>query len=288
MTGFGSASVDSPHGRVVAEVRTVNARSLDVRTRTSDELCESTMWVEQAVRRVLRRGRCEVVLRHEPSADDFALLDRPRVLATFRAQSAVATELGLEAPTLATLAATPGLFAHKPPNLEQTRAAMERALGDALAALDADRAREGAALSAELGSRARTIHAAVARVRARQHVPVESHRARLADRIARAKVELDPQRLEAEIVLFVDRCDISEELSRLATHLAHFVECLALPSGADADPKGGGRKLDFLLQEMGREATTLSAKAQDADISRDVVEIKVELERMREQVQNVE
>lgn len=288
MTGFGSASVDSPRGRVVAEVRTVNSRSLDVRTRTSEELSESTMWVEQAVRRVLRRGRCEVVLRREPGPGELADFDRPRVLEVFRAQAAVAKELGLEAPTLATLAATPGLFAPTPPNAEESRAALERALGLALAALDADRAREGAALATELRARSSTIRAAIERVQARQQAPVDAHRARLAERIARAKVELDPQRLEAEIVLFVDRCDISEELSRLSTHLAHFIECLALPSGSDADPKGGGRKLDFLLQEMGREATTLSAKAQDAEISRDVVEIKVELERVREQVQNVE
>jgi uncharacterized protein (TIGR00255 family) len=116
-------------------------------------------------------------------------------------------------------------------------------------------------------------------------------RARLGDRLAKLPgVLVDPARLEAEIALLADRCEVSEELSRLTTHVAHFK---ALVTGSvAASPKAAlpprSRKLDFLLQEMLREAHTVAAKAQDAKVSEQIVAFKVELERLREQVQNVE
>ena len=122
----------------------------------------------------------------------------------------------------------------------------------------------------------------LARVAARAETLPDQFRARLKARVARLGTDLDPIRVEQEVALLADRCDVAEEVSRLGSHTAHFLELLS--SLGDAD----GRRLDFLLQEMMREATTLAAKAQDAEVSREIVNIKVELDRMREQVQNVE
>ncbi|MFO0551704.1 MAG: DUF1732 domain-containing protein [Polyangiaceae bacterium] len=130
-------------------------------------------------------------------------------------------------------------------------------------------------------------------MRARAEAARDGHRVRLAERFERVGVALDALRIESEVAVLVERIDVAEEVHRLRTHLAHFVEIVvtaraACAAGTHRPDEPEGRRLDFLLQEMLREATTLSAKAQDAAISTDVVAMKVELDRMREQVQNVE
>jgi uncharacterized protein (TIGR00255 family) len=300
MTGYGGGSSALADGRVVVEVRSVNARSLDVRTRCAEPLGEASLWAEQLVKKRLRRGRVEISIRCEGGAAASLGFDHARAVAAMRSFQAVADELMTREVSLTLLAAVPGLFASAPIDASKSRAAATDALGLALDALDEDRAREGAAIASELRERASTVGAALERARARAALVPGAFKARLLERLSRldlaaAGSSIDPGRLEAEVALCADRCDVAEELSRLGTHLAqiqHLVE-RASAGPATGDPRAEpsepeGRRLDFLLQEALREATTLSAKAQDAEISTLVVDIKVELERMREQVQNVE
>lgn len=284
MTGFGTASRSRGAGRVVVEVRSVNARTLDVRVRLPEALGDSSVWAEQLVRRRLRRGRVEVAIRLDGSGVAGVELDREKARAALDALGALAREQGLDGSPLGLLSSVPGLFVAPPGLLAELREAAEAALADALEALDADRAREGSAISAELTHRIALVRSALHRARdLAKHLPA-TYKKRLEDRLSRTDVAVEPGRLEAEVVLFADRSDVSEEVSRLGTHLSHLEDVLGGGRAGAAE----GRRLEFLLLEMLREASTMAAKAQDAAVSREVVEMKVELERMREQVQNVE
>ncbi len=283
MTGFGAGSADGPQGRVTAEVRSVNARTLDIRCRLPDALGEASLWAEQLVRTRLRRGRVELVVTADPTASVAVELDRPRALAALRALGELAREAGAGEPPLSVLATLPGLFVPSAGDLDRLKSSAKRAAELALDALETDRAREGAILRAELEARAATVARSVEALRSRTADLPAAFRARLAERLQRSGVTLDPARLEAEVAILADRTDVSEELERLSAHTAHL---RSLIDEGDGTPEG--RRLDFVLQEMLRESTTLSAKAQDAATSREVVAVKVEIERMREQVQNVE
>ncbi len=284
MTGYGTASRSRRAGRVVVEVRSVNARTLDVRVRLPESLGDSSVWAEQIVRRRLRRGRVEVSIRLDGPALSSVEIDADKARSALEALTKLAREQGVDGSALGVvLASVPGLFVAPQGLLTELRSSAEEALSEALEALDADRAREGGVMSAELARRAQAIRGAIDRAKELATALPAAYKRRLEERLARVDVAVEPARLEAELVLFADRCDVSEELSRLDTHLGHLEDVLAGRAGAPE-----GRRIEFVLIELLREATTLAAKAQDATMSREVVEMKVELERMREQVQNVE
>jgi uncharacterized protein (TIGR00255 family) len=168
-------------------------------------------------------------------------------------------------------------------DLEGAREALRRALAQALDALVEMRAREGAALARDLAARLEVVEALVAKVAALVPQVVEQHRARLAERVQELArgVAIEPARLAQEVALLADRTDVTEEITRLHSHVAQVRALLA-----SAEP--AGRKLDFLVQEMHREVNTIGSKSQSAEIAAHVVTLKAEVERMREQVQNVE
>jgi uncharacterized protein (TIGR00255 family) len=289
MTGFGVGDVALPEGRVIAEIRSVNQRFLDVRVRFPRDLADLTLFAEQVARERLRRGRVELLVHTEGAVLSPAVLDKARARAAFRSLGELRDELapGAEVP-LSLLAAVPDLFA--PPagaELSALRCSVKLAVERAVEAMDAMCRREGEALANDLRARCqslRELHAEVSRLAEGSR---EAVRRRLRERVDRlctdVEVGLEPARLEAEVAILADRSDVAEELTRLASHLDQF-------SDVSADDRGEpvGRRLDFLLQEMQREANTLGAKAQDAALSHRVVAIKVELERLREQVQNIE
>lgn len=287
MTGFGTGQAPLGTGRVVAEIRTVNGRTLDVRVRAPECLDGAVPAAEQRVRERLRRGRVDVSLRTEGSVIPPPVLDLERALSAVQALEALRDRVApsSEVP-LSLLSLVPGLFA---PPAEETlfamRAAIAAAVDRALEGVVASRSAEGVATARDLAGRIALMRAARDRVAERaRELPSRAFdklRARLAALVGEGA--LDGARLEMEAAIVADRADVHEELARLGTHLEHFEEVVA---GDDED--GAGRRLDFLLQEMQREATTLGAKSQDAAIARDVVAMKVEIERMREQVQNVE
>jgi uncharacterized protein (TIGR00255 family) len=279
MTGFGRGTAEAARARVLAEIRSVNARTLDVRVRADGDLASHALGAEQLVRRALTRGRVEVTLRIEPVGGALPFLDRPRAHQVKAELDALAEELGLrDRATLKQILVVPGVV-REAALAEDLTPLVEVAVGSALQALRADRAREGEAQKHELCERAQLAlaHLAEALSDAPQRL-----RARFLERLDVIAPELERPRAELEVALLVDRTDVSEEVARARTHLAAFLEVCR------AEAVVSGRRLDFLLQEVLRETTTLSAKVQDAAVSQKAVEIRVELERLREQVQNVE
>jgi uncharacterized protein (TIGR00255 family) len=276
MTGFGRGTAEAARARVLAEIRSVNARTLDVRVRADGDLASHALGAEQLVRRALTRGRVEVTLRIEPVGGALPFLDRPRAHQVKAELDALAEELGLrDRATLKQILVVPGVV-------------REAALAEDLTPLvahpahRADRAREGEAQKHELCERAQLALAHLDAIAEALSDAPQRLRARFLERLDVIAPELERPRAELEVALLVDRTDVSEEVARARTHLAAFLEVCR------AEAVVSGRRLDFLLQEVLRETTTLSAKVQDAAVSQKAVEIRVELERLREQVQNVE
>jgi uncharacterized protein (TIGR00255 family) len=287
MTGFGLGEATVGSGKLAIEIRGVNHRFLDVRVRVPRELGDLAAYVEQVAREKLTRGRYEVAVRVDGVALGAPVLDRERARAAFRSLCELRDELapGTEVP-LGLLGSIPDLFVSPVDReIERLREATRRAFEAAVVALDAMRAREGTALREDLGKRLERVRRMARDVERRAPEVVEAHRKRLRERAERLRIatdiEVEAGRLEQEIAMFAERSDVCEELTRLESHCAQFA---ALLSSGEAI----GRRLDFLLQEMAREANTVGAKSPDAQIAHAVVEVKAEIERMREQVQNVE
>jgi uncharacterized protein (TIGR00255 family) len=287
MTGFGSGRGAAGGEQAEVEVRSVNHKFIEVKARLPRELSALEVEVVRAVKDRLARGGVDVTVRRTAAAGVLA----PRVdgalaeayAAAFReikARLALSGEI-----TVSDVLAADGVvrLEEREVDLGAARAALSEALASALDALGAMRAREGEALARDLEGRLAAVETLVARVAELSPRAVELQRARLAERVAELArgVSIDPGRLEQEVALFADRTDVVEETTRLASHLAQARALLA--SGEPA-----GRRLDFLVQEMHREANTIGSKSQSGEISAVVVSLKAEIERMREQVQNVE
>jgi uncharacterized protein (TIGR00255 family) len=287
MTGFGLGEAPVGTGKLAVEIRGVNHRFLDVRVRLPRELGDLISFVEQLAREKLARGRYEVAVRVDGVTLGAPVLDRDRARAAFHALQELRDELapGSDVP-LSLLGAIPELFVSTVDReLERLRSAARTAFDAAVVALDTMRTHEGEALREDLVKRLARVRQLARDVEKRAPEVIETHRKRLRDRAERLRaatdLELDPARLEQEIVLFAERSDVCEELTRLESHCAQFAALL----GSD---EAVGRRLDFLLQELAREANTVGAKSPDATIAHAIVEAKAEIERMREQVQNVE
>ncbi len=289
MTGFGLGEVPLGQGRVLAEIRSVNQRFLDIRTRLPREMAELSLFAEQVVRERLRRGRVELVVRTEGPLLASATLDLARARSVFQQLATLRDELapGAELP-LSILGAVPDLFVPPAgPELAEVRDAVRRAIESSIVAMETMCRAEGDALLTDLTTRCEVLKKLIDEVAGHSASTRETAQRRLHERLERllasTEVTLDKGRLEIEVALLVDKSDFTEELTRLRSHLEQLEKVLASGSSEPV-----GRRLDFLLQEMVREANTLGAKAQDAAISQHVVGMKVELERLREQVQNVE
>jgi uncharacterized protein (TIGR00255 family) len=283
MTGFGRGSVDAGERRLRVEIRSVNHRGLDLKIRSgdSDAFCDSE--IARAVRAAVERGAVTVVIRDESAAAS-AGIDEARVRALYGALERLRQELKIEEPvTLGTVGAYLGASHGAALSGETLWELLRPAVAEALAALTAMRAREGAALAVDLGARRVRLGELTATLRARAATLPEKFAQRLAERLAGQDrlVGVEPARLAQEVALMAERLDVTEELVRLETHLGHLGEILR-SSGAV------GRKLDFVVQEIGRELNTVASKAQDAEMAAVVIDAKAELEKLREQAQNVE
>ena len=288
MTGHGAGESPLGSGRVLVEMRSVNHRYFEVRTRLPPELAEHSMHVEEQARRVLSRGRVEVSVRLEGDAFGRPVLDVGRARAAYEQLLALRNALAPNEPLpLGLLSSVPELFAARDlPDAAPAREALSRAVEQACDGVCAMRVREGDALASELSSRVTRLEQHLATVEARAPQVVAALRKRLAERVEKLlggmAVAVDTHRLEHEVVILADRADITEECTRLRSHCDQFRTLLL--EGAE---QSTGRRLDFLLQEMAREANTIGAKSADADTAQLVVEMKADVERMREQVQNV-
>jgi uncharacterized protein (TIGR00255 family) len=287
MTGFGAGHGAAGAEEIDVEARSVNHKFCEVKVRLPRELAALEIDATRAVKERLARGGVEVTVRRAGGAGGLApRVDAALAEAYARAFAEVGARLGIPGgPALSDVIGADGVvrLEERAVDVEAARTALGRALGHALEALVAMRAREGEALARDLEARLASVEALVARVGELSPRAVEHHRARLEERIAELSrgIPLDPARLAQEVALFADRTDVAEEITRLQSHVAQ--ERALLRSGEPA-----GRKLDFLVQEMHREANTIGSKSQSAEIAGVVVQLKAEIERMREQVQNVE
>lgn len=288
MTGFGRGRAQLGRGWIAIELRTVNHRFLDVRIRLAPELAAGEELVERIIRSRFSRGRLELSARLEGDPGGVACLNRDLARRYLNELEELRVELGLPAPvSIDVLACVPEVF-QVSGNIEQQE--LERALQTAVeqgidVALSMRR-REGEATGRDLEERLCSIEVLIPQIEQRAaEVPTNAH-LRLRTRLARlldgeSCQEIDEARLAQELAMLADRSDVSEELARLRSHLDQFRK-IAAEDGAV------GRRLDFLLQEMAREASTTGAKAQDAQLQHLVVELRGELTRMREQIQNIE
>ena len=292
MTGYGRCTFDVAGASFEVEIRTVNHRHLDVRMRLPKMLAGAEIAMKNRVKSKLQRGKVEMTV--STGAGDAApptpVIDRDAVRELVAAAQQLADENGLDDTLrIADVIALPGVvrFVDRVASEEDLVAGMDRALDRALAAVDGMRAAEGEALEREIRARLAAVESLVDAVAERADTVVIAVREKLRRRTQQLELEtglLDEARLHQEIVFAADRLDVTEELVRSRSHLQQFSAVL---DGAGSG-QAVGRRLDFLLQEMGRETNTIGSKGNDSDIAHLVVDLKTELERIREQVQNVE
>lgn len=286
MTGFGEARSDSDALSIAVEVRAINNRHLKLSLRASDGYSSLESEIEPLVRQYLRRGVVQMNLRvaRKATEDDYRL--NQTALASYQRQLAEVS--GDANVSIASLLGLPGVVdTSRSGDFDPKKdwELIKPIVVQALETLCEMRLQEGAALGGDLKQNSQSIRQELAGIIERAPNVVEGYRQRLTDRVDRALNELnvtvEPADLIREVALFADRSDISEETVRLASHLDQFDAALS-------DPAISGRKLEFIVQEMGRETNTIGSKASDTEISKRVVEIKTALERIREQIQNVE
>lgn len=289
MTGFGEAVANNDRYRVAARVRTVNHRHLELAIRLDEVAAAAEPAVRALVAARLARGRVEVAVGArplEPPALRLALNEELARALRHAAGRLEAEEAGLGAATVGDLLRLPGAYQVVPEEglwRSEDGALVGEAVGRALDAVVAARAREGEALAAAMQERLAELRRLVARLGERRGAVREELAARLGERLAEllGEVPVDEQRLAQEAAILVERSDVAEELDRLEAHCAHFEELLATDEPA-------GRRLDFLAQEMGREAGTVAAKCRDSAMIRASLEMRHLIEQLREQIQNVE
>ncbi|WP_428265429.1 YicC/YloC family endoribonuclease [Haliangium sp.] len=290
MTGYGRGAVEAEGTRVIVEARSVNHRFLDLRLRGSSLSPEVEESVTGAVRRRIERGSVTLMVRIEQRGETAAVrIDREAARRVYAELSELRDQLGIGQPiTLELICAQPGVMVTRMDDAgaERTAVCVLEAAARALDNLVRMRETEGATLSRDLEGRLSRLSELVDEVSEAAVQAPEDARRRLDERINRLMaatgLEAERERVAQEVAILADRLDVTEELVRLRSHLEH-TEYLS------ADIKGSvGRRLEFLVQEMGREFNTISAKSQSVDISRAVVAAKAELEKLREQVQNIE
>ncbi len=291
MTGYGRGEHSADGARVIIELKAVNRKQAEVSLSLPAELDPLEAKIRDVINRTVARGRCDVRATLElPAGSAASRINRPLATAFAAEWSALAADLGLSGaaaqPTLELLARCPGVIQGGASDLDPDRAWpwVEAALKAAIGTFDAMRRREGEALAKDLSSRIDNIRTSLARVSEYAPEVLKRYREQLHLRVKAAGLEgvaPDDERLLKEIVIFADRCDIAEEIARLGSHFIQFEDCLKSKEAV-------GRKLDFLAQEMNREINTIGSKANDARIAAEVVVLKTELERFREQAQNIE
>jgi uncharacterized protein (TIGR00255 family) len=287
MTGYGSGRAALGEGQVVLDIRTVNHRFLDIRVRLPSRIQSRTPTVERVIRTRLERGRVDVTARFEGQTLPQPTLDVDRARTVYAELSALRDALNPEEPLpLALLSSVPDLFViNRTLDEEELGRALEEAAAEACTAVMAMRDNEGEALASELTAQLLELGTSVEAVKAAAPELLEARRTRLRDRLeallADVDAELDPSRLEQEIAVLADRSDVAEELVRLESHRDQMLELIENSSAAV------GKRIDFLLQEMAREANTIGSKVQDGTITPHVIALKARIEQMREQAQNV-
>jgi len=284
MTGFARRERTASFGNLAWELRTVNHRYLEVSLRLPEEFRPSEAEFRQAIAGLVRRGKVDAALyfRPSPTSSPELELNEPLLDKLTEQANQVRRRLGDAAGiNVVDLLRWPGVLREAERDASPLIAAAQALLAEALEALTASRASEGGRIAELLLGRCEGVETLANEVSARLPEIRERIRARLNDRLAQVAAEPNADRLEQEIVIALQKMDVDEELDRLRSHVVEMRKVIAADEPA-------GRRLDFLMQEFNREANTLSSKSQDVETTRAAVDIKVLVEQMREQVQNVE
>ncbi|MGH8188031.1 MAG: YicC/YloC family endoribonuclease [Steroidobacteraceae bacterium] len=284
MTGFARRERQGPWGTLVCELRTVNHRYLETSLRLPDELKALDNDIRQAIATALRRGKVDASLYLKAASGMQRSLELDQALLDELLARVEQVRTRLEAPAGVSpldLLRWPGVVREAELDTKPILVAALDVLRESVAELNEMRAREGQRIRDLLLTRCTAMRAQVHIVKLRLPDISQRLRERIVDRISQLGVTPDLERLEQELVLYAHKMDVDEELDRLMAHLDEIVN--ALDSSEPA-----GRRLDFLMQELNREANTLSSKSQDSETTRAAVDMKVTIEQMREQVQNVE
>lgn len=285
MTGFARREIQGAWGTLSCELRSVNHRYLELSLRLPDELRGLDSDARQVIGAQLRRGKVDggIYLRSAGNGNGALEINRPLLEQLLQRVNEVAALAGRNlAPTDALdLLRWPGVVREAERDVTSLAAAAMQLLRETAAELNESRAREGVRIHEMLRVRAESVQQSVQQLRARLPDIAERIRVRVRERVAQLGASVDPERLEQELVMLAHKMDFEEELDRLGSHVSETLQVL---DGTEP----AGRRLDFLMQEFNREANTLSSKSQDAQTTRTAVDLKVLIEQMREQVQNVE
>lgn len=290
MTGFGEFRVKNDRWNVLVELRSVNNRHLKIITKISEPYVSLEAEIERLVRDRLKRGTVYLTLRIEPNSPvDSYRLNTSALRAYFNQIAELSKELNASPPSeLTHLVNLPGVVldhVDEGDSIHEDWSELSVIVGEALNRLTQSRHREGLAMSEELSGYSSTIRNELVSIESRIPMVVEEYALRMKDRVQQIlekyDVKIDPEQLIREVAIFSERTDVAEEITRLKAHLNQFDEIIH-SSGSE------GRKLEFIVQEMGREINTLGSKSQDVQMSRSGVELKSILEKIRELIQNVE
>ncbi|MFA5959331.1 MAG: YicC/YloC family endoribonuclease [Tatlockia sp.] len=284
MTAFARAQTQLDAGTFCWEIRSVNHRYLDV----SFRLPEAFRFMENALRAMLRdtvsRGKLECQLKFQDFAGSASSVSINQPLVDKLLE--IGAQLALEKKVVNNLAVTdllawPGVIQVAQPDMEKASADIKALFETALTELVNMRKTEGSALKTHIESRLQQLNQVVLEAKKEVHASMAQMKTKLLARLHALHLEVDNGRVEQEIALLLTRLDVSEELDRLQTHALEVAKALQ-------DRKASGRRLDFLMQELNREANTLSAKSDSVALTQNAVDIKVFIEQMREQIQNIE
>ena len=289
MTGFGRASITDNNFAITVELKTVNNRFLDINLRLASELQQLESEIKRLIGGRLTRGRVDVNLQYDRTSDVEYELNRPLITGFLAAMKDMQNEFALTGePDINVIARLPNVVSTKKEEpTPEFLAAIEKVFSLALDDLEKMRLKEGSMLSDELESRLAEIERRLPPIEADADNVAEEYRQRLTKRIgdmlakSDSQIEIDQARLAQEVAYLAEKADISEEIARLRTHIEHFRTIVK-------DDRDVGKRLDFLTQELNREANTITSKTTNMSVKENALAIKSEIEKIREQVQNVE
>jgi uncharacterized protein (TIGR00255 family) len=288
MTGYGKSEENTLVGKIAVELRSVNHRYSELSVKIPRQFLSIENEIRKRVSERFRRGKIDIYIQFDQSSEGVTppQANLPLAKAYYDIFTKMGNELGLQEPvSLAQVLAQKDVLSYQEVSLDldQVVPALYSALAGALESLESMRRKEGESLDSEIRGRVESVITLVEKVASFAPAAVSANAARLRERIDRfmGETQIDESRIAQEVAMLADRMDITEELVRLRSHFKQFFSVISL-----SEPVG--RKLDFLLQEINREVNTIGSKANDADIAALVVEMKSELEKVREQVQNIE
>lgn len=285
MTGYGRGEAPTADGKVIAEIRSLNGKSLDLSLRSPQVYRPVEAQLRTAVAAGLLRGKVDLTINFDgASATTVGVINKSAFKSYYRELTAAAREIGYnlaDEPLMATIMRMPDVVSGERTEVsDEEFKAVISAVNGAIASLDKFRLQEGAVLMSDIMARVAKIGELLQTVEQFEAERIETVRARLNENLTKAQVNVDTNRFESEIIYYLEKFDVTEEKVRLGQHIAYFGEVAS--DGGDT-----GRKLGFIAQEMGREINTLGSKANHSEMQKVVVQMKDELEKIKEQLLNV-